>query len=298
MGHRHWSGVSIGFILSSSVRRPVRRIVEKHLGGDVLRIEFASQVSFLNRAALEKILREVPRGGHVLLDASNTHYIDPDVLDLIRDFKDTIAPAHGVQVSLRGFREKYQLQDEIQYVDYSTRDLQEQLTSAQVLQLLIEGNDRFRTGHRLTRNFGRVLDGTAKGQHPLAVVLSCIDSRTPAEIIFDLGLGDIFSVRIAGNVSSPKILGSIEYGCAVAGAKLVLVVGHTRCGAVTASIDLVPNRRGAGDRLRTWSQSSGTSNSRSIRERASFEKMSADESRFVDVARRNVLYTANHRGKP
>ena len=72
---------------------------------------------------------------------------------------------------------------------------------------------------------------TAKGQHPLAVVLSCIDSRSPAELILDLGLGDIFSVRVAGNVIGANVLGSMEYGCAVAGAKLILVLGHTRCGA-------------------------------------------------------------------
>jgi carbonic anhydrase/SulP family sulfate permease len=228
--------ISISFILYSNLRRPVRRVLEKHLGGEVLRIELASQVSFLNRAALEKILREVPRGGHVLLDATNTHYVDPDVLDLIRDFRETIAPAHGVQVSLRGFRDRYNLDDDIQFVDYSTRELQEQLTSAQVLEILREGNERFRSGQRLTRDLGRQLGATAKGQHPLAVILSCIDSRTPAELIFDLGLGDIFSVRVAGNVISPKILGSMEYGCAVAGAKLILVMGHTSCGAVTAAV--------------------------------------------------------------
>ena len=211
--------VSITFILSSNLRKPVRRVVERHLGGDVLHIQFASQVSFLNRAALEKILREVPRGGHVLLDASNTDYIDPDVLDLIRDFKDQIAPAHGVLVSVRGFRSKYHLQDEIQFADYSTRELQDQLTTAQVLQILLDGNERFRTGKRLTRDLGRQIDLTSKSQHPLAVVLSCIDSRTPAELILDLGLGDIFSVRIAGNVISQNVLGSMEYGCAVAGAK-------------------------------------------------------------------------------
>jgi carbonic anhydrase len=230
--------VSIAFILRSNLRRPLRRVVEKHLGGDVLNIQLASQVSFLNRAALEKVLREVPRGGHVMLDASNTDYIDPDVLDLLRDFTEQIAPAHGVQVSLRGFRRKYHLDDKIQYADYSTRELQDQLTAAQVLQILQEGNERFRTDNRLTRDLAHQLGATAKGQHPLAVVLSCIDSRTPAELILDLGLGDIFSVRIAGNVISPNVLGSLEYGCAVAGAKLILVIGHTRCGAVTAAIDL------------------------------------------------------------
>lgn len=230
--------VSISFILNSNLRRPLRRIVEKHLGGDVLHIELANQVSFLNRAALEKALREVPRGGHVLLDAHQTDYIDPDVLSLIREYKEQIAPARGVQVSLRDFRTKYHLQDQIQFVDYSTRELQEQLTSAQVLQILREGNERFQSGQRLTRDLGRQRNATAQGQHPLAVVLSCIDARTPAELIFDLGLGDIFSVRVAGNVISPKILGSMEYGCAVVGSKLILVMGRTRCGAVTAAVNL------------------------------------------------------------
>ena len=186
--------------------------MEKHLGGEVVHIELANQVSFLNRAALARALDEVPRGGHVLLDAQNTDYIDPDVLDLIRDFKEQTAPARGVEVSLLGFRSKYQLRDQTQYVDYSTRELQSALTPQQVLQILKDGHERFRTGRRLTRDLGRQVNATAGGQHPLAVVLSCIDSRTPAELIFDLGVGDIFSVRIAGNVTSRKVLGSMEYG--------------------------------------------------------------------------------------
>lgn len=239
--------VSLTFILNSNLRRPLRRVVEKHLGGEVLHIELANQVSFLNRAALENVLRGAARGTHVLLDAHNTDYIDPDILNLIRDFKERTAPIQGVQVSLSGFRDKYQLNDEIQFVDYSTRELQGQITTTQVLQILEEGNERFRTGRRLSRDLGRQLHATSQGQHPLAVVLSCIDSRTPAELIFDLGLGDIFSIRVAGNVSGSKVLGSIEYGSAVAGAKLVLVVGHTKCGAVTASVNLACSTQNAAE---------------------------------------------------
>src|SRR5213075_919872 len=144
-------------------------------GGDVLHIELSNQVSFLNRAALDRALREAPRGSHVLLDARSTDYIDPDILSLIREFKDHSAPIRGVQVSLRGFRDMYQLKDEIQYVDYSTRELQGQLSSPQVLLILQEGNERFRSGQRLTRDLGRQVHATAHSQHPLAVVLSCID---------------------------------------------------------------------------------------------------------------------------
>ena len=229
--------ISISFILHSNLRRPLRRIVEKHLGGDVIHLELANQVSFLNRAVLDKALNEVPRGGHVLLDARQTVYIDPDVLSLIHDFKDRTGPARSVKVSLLGFGRKYQLDDEIQYVDYSSRTLQDRLTPEQVLRIFKDGNERFRTGQRLTRDLGHQINATSEAQYPLAVVLSCIDSRTPTEMIFDLGLGDIFSVRIAGNITSEKVLGSLEYSCAVAGAKLILVMGHTQCGAVTAAVN-------------------------------------------------------------
>lgn len=290
--------VSTLFILYSNLRRPIRRVVETHVGGNVLRIELANQVSFLNRAALEKVLREAPHGTHVLIDATETDYIDPDVLMLISDFKTQTAPAHGVEVSLRGFRDQYPLQDEMCFADYATRELQGQITPRQVVQILQDGNDRFRTGNRLSRDFGRQVNAAAQGQHPLAVVLSCIDSRAPVELVFDLGLGDVFSVRVAGNVTSDKVLGSMEYGTAVAGAKLILVMGHTRCGAVTASIDLALTKQDA-------AQATGCHNLDSIVQEIqqvtdlsrarSLPTLPAEEKhRFVDgVARENVLHTVH-----
>lgn len=128
----------------------------------------------------------------------------------------------------------------------------------------------------------------------MAIVLSCIDSRTPAELIFDLGMGDIFSVRIAGNITSRKVLGSIEYGCAVAGAKLILVMGHTQCGAVTAAIDLICS--GETMNLATSCEHLGhiveeIQPSIDILMCRDFDRLAADEKKlFVDaVARRNVM---------
>lgn len=232
-------GVSVAFILHSNLRRPLTRTIEKHIGGEVFVIELANQVSFLNRAVLDHTLQTAPRGTNILIDASNSEYIDPDIINMIKEFKDITAPKHGVTVSLKGFRDKYQIEDEINYVDYSTRELQSALTPAQVLQLLREGNQRFLSGKRLSRDLGRQISATSAGQHPLAIVLSCIDSRTPTELILDLGLGDIFNIRVAGNVVGPKVLASIEYGTAVAGAKLILVMGHTRCGAINASVQFL-----------------------------------------------------------
>ena len=241
-------GVSICFILASNMRRPLRKVMEQHITGDVLRIELANQVSFFSRATLEKTLRSIPRGGHVLIDARNTDYIDADILDLIQDFQNNTAAAHGVQLSLAGFKCKYpKLEDRIQYIDFSNRDVQTSLTPDRVLQIFKEGNERFREGRQLTRDVSRLVDITSVGQFPMAVVLSCIDSRTPAELIFDLGLGDIFSVRIAGNIARDKVLGSMEYATAVAGAKLILVMGHTSCGAVNAAVDLLASHKTAAE---------------------------------------------------
>jgi carbonic anhydrase/SulP family sulfate permease len=232
-------GVSILFVLNSNLRRPLRRIVETHLDGEILVIELTNQVSFLNRAPIQKVLNEIPAGTHLIIDATETDYMDPDVQSLIRDFRDTTAPIHGVDVSLRGFREKYNLKDEMRRADYATRELQDRLTPTQVLNILREGNRRFRTDNRLSRDFNRQINATALEQNPFAMVLSCIDSRVPAEVVFDMGIGDIFSARVAGNVPGETELGSIEYAVAVAGVKLVLVMGHTRCGAVMSTVRLL-----------------------------------------------------------
>ncbi len=116
-----------------------------------------------------------------------------------------------------------------------TKDIQEKLTPHEIIDFLIEGNDRFVNGIKADRDLKAQVTHTSNGQYPFAAILGCIDSRTPAELIFDLGIGDIFNVRVAGNIVNEDVLGSLEYACKVAGAKVILVLGHTRCGAVSAA---------------------------------------------------------------
>lgn len=116
-----------------------------------------------------------------------------------------------------------------------TRKTQNEVTPQMALDYLKEGNERFVKNLRANRNLLQQVNETAAGQFPFAVILSCIDSRTSAELIFDQGLGDIFSARVAGNIVNEDILGSMEYSCKVAGSKLVVVIGHSKCGAVTAA---------------------------------------------------------------
>lgn len=120
-----------------------------------------------------------------------------------------------------------------------TKEMQATITPSMALELLKEGNKRFVNNLRVNRNLLQQANETSDGQHPFAVILSCIDSRTSAELIFDQGLGDIFSVRIAGNIINEDILGSMEFGCKVAGSKVIVVLGHTKCGAVKGACDHV-----------------------------------------------------------
>jgi carbonic anhydrase len=116
-----------------------------------------------------------------------------------------------------------------------TKITQTEITPQLALNYLKEGNERFVKNLRVNRNLLEQVNETAAGQFPFAVILSCIDSRTSAELIFDQGLGDVFSARVAGNIVNEDILGSMEYSCKVAGSKLVVVIGHSKCGAVTAA---------------------------------------------------------------
>lgn len=231
-------GVSLVFILNSNLRRPINRVRETNPTGDVLHIELSNQVSFLNKAALDRVFDELTQGTNVLIDASDSDYIDPDILSLIREFKEEKGPARGVKVNLRGFRKRYEIADEEQFADYTSEETQVQSQPDQVQKVLQQGNERFHTGNQVKRDFSRQVSATASGQHPLAAVLSCIDSRVPVELVFNLGIGDIFSVRVAGNVLGDHALGSLEYAVGVAKVKLVVVLGHTRCGAVKSSVQL------------------------------------------------------------
>jgi len=114
---------------------------------------------------------------------------------------------------------------------------QGRITPIQALYYLKEGNHRFVNNLKVNRNLLKQVNQTSDGQFPVATILSCIDSRTSAELIFDQGLGDIFSIRIAGNVLNDDILGSMEYACGVAGSKIIVVLGHTKCGAVISACD-------------------------------------------------------------
>lgn len=229
-------GLVIGFffILRSNSRVRLDIIQEMHPSGIVRRMILPQQVSFLRKAGLIAELNSIPQDSQLIIDASHTEYIDKDILELIKEFKETQAIDKKIALNLVGFKQHYDIHDHIDFISVTTYDVQASLTPREVLKILQEGNQRFLKDQRIHRNLLHDIKMTSQGQHPIAVILGCIDSRVPVETIFDMGVGDVFCVRVAGNVISKDIIGSIEFACR-AGAKLIVVLGHTRCGAIDAA---------------------------------------------------------------
>ena len=158
--------------------------------------------------------------------------MDQDVIDIINEFKDNIAPQKNIALNLIGFNSAL---NNSQFKLHLDKAMQSRLTADQVLAILKAGNQRFVNNTYNSKNLNQQLANSANGQNPIAIILSCIDSRTTTEHIFDLGLGDIFSVRIAGNILNDDILGSMEFAVHQMGVKLIVVLGHTKCGAISGA---------------------------------------------------------------
>ena len=169
------------------------------------------------------------------------------------------------------------------YASTLTKAQRDRMTPDEIIAGMKDGNERFRQGSRLARDYIAEQNSAAQDQHPAAIILSCIDSRAPAEVIMNLGIGDVFNARVAGNISNDDILGSMEFACKAAGAKVVLVMGHTSCGAVKGAIDGVKlgNLTGLLAKIRPATEATPCSGDRSSKNAA-----------FVDaVARKNVELT-------
>src|SRR6478672_1614000 len=162
-----------------------------------------------------------------------------------------------------------------------TKTERDGLTPGQVIDELKRGNDRFRSGKSVARDYRDQRRSSASGQYAAAVALGCVDSRAPAEILFDVGIGDMFTARIAGNVVNDDLVGSLEFACAVAGAKVIVLFGHTACGAVKGAIDDVEMGNLTGLLARIKPAISATK---------STDEKSSKNAGYVDaVARTNVL---------
>ncbi|WP_115709526.1 SulP family inorganic anion transporter [Legionella sainthelensi] len=229
--------VSLFYILKSNSQARINIIKEIHTTGVINRLVLPQQMTFLNKAALIAELNSIPKESQLIIDARYSQYIDKEILELLKEFQDEQAPNKKISLNLIGFKKHYKIHNHIDFINVTTYDVQSHLSPSEVLNILNEGNHRFLNGNLIHRSNQLDIKHTAKEQHPIAIVLGCIDSRVPVETIFDMSFGDIFCVRVAGNVVNNDVLASIEYACSVVGVKLIIVLGHTRCGAIQSACD-------------------------------------------------------------
>jgi carbonic anhydrase len=228
--------VSIFFVLRSNFRNPFILAESKLHIGEVIKLELPNQVSFFNKASIKNTLWSVPEKSKVLIDATYSDYIDQDVIEILEDFKTVVAPERQIELNIIGMKKEYQLTDNIQFVNVIDKETQSNFTPSGILELLKEGNQRFTGGRPNDKYSLHQVNATSSGQNPMAVLIGCIDSRTSPELLFDAGIGDLLIIRIAGNIISPEIIGSIEIAVKKLGAKLIVVKGHSNCGAVGLSM--------------------------------------------------------------
>lgn len=202
---------------------------ESHVGNKTV-LRLSEHVSFLNKANILQTFEQLPDYSEVIIDATRSKYIDYDVFEIIENFKIEAQRKH-IKLTIENLR-GFGVLEPVENARAPTFDTQQALTSATVLTLLKEGNERFVNNLKSNRNLLEQINDTRQGQFPIAIILSCMDSRTSVELIFDQGLGDVFSARVAGNVINDDILGSMEYACKLAGSKLIVVLGHSHCGAI------------------------------------------------------------------
>ena len=231
--------VSVFYILKSNSQVRLNIIKEIYPNGVTNRLILPQQITFLNKASLVEELKSIPNKSQLIIDARYSDYIDKDIIEFLKEFQDQQAPHRKISLNLMGFKDNYDIHNYIDFINVTTYDVQTTLTPSRVLTILQEGNKRFLDDTQIHRSIQSDIKHTSATQHPIAVVLGCIDSRVPVETIFDMSFGDLFCVRVAGNVINDDVLASIEYATHVVGAKLIIVLGHTRCGAIQAACNEV-----------------------------------------------------------
>lgn len=234
------AGVVIGLMLSllyilkanSQVRLDI--IKEQYPNGVTCRLVLPQQITFLSKAALTQELDSISNNSQFIIDATYSDFIDKEILELIKEFKEHQAENKNITLSLIGFKQDYKIHNYINFIPVTTYEVQAELHPAQVFSLLKEGNERFFKDFPIQRNAKIDAKYSPKKQFPIAVIISCIDTHVPIETIFDMGFGDIYCIRVGANIINQDIQANLEYACNLAGAKLIVILGHSACGVIEA----------------------------------------------------------------
>ena len=219
--------VSIFFILRSNYHNAFFIENTKIFKGETIRLELSNEVSFFNKASIKNSLWNVPNNATVIIDATFASYIDHDVLEIFKDFKETYAKEHEINLSIIGLKEKYDLGKDLKFVQEEIQEFKERTTPQEIFEYLQDGNQRYADGKLVSRRLRNKELMDFINAPPLAAVVNCIDMREPLNVLMNTGIGDLIPIRTAGNLADKEVIRSIEVACKNQGARFILFMGNS-----------------------------------------------------------------------
>ena len=221
------SALSIFFLLRGNYYNPFYIENIKYVQDEVIKLELSNEVSFFNKASIKNTLWSVPDNSKVLIDATFTSYIDPDVIDILKDFQDTVAVDHNIEVNVIGLKDNYVLGEEIDFYKKTKAAIKAKTTPLEILEYLKEGSTTFASRNLMSRKIQSKDLIEHINESPLAVVVTCVDLREPLNMMLNTAIGDLVSLRSAAHILDKQSIMNLEISCRDQGAKLVLFYGNS-----------------------------------------------------------------------
>lgn len=230
------SGLSVFFLLRSNYYNPFYIENIKYVQDEVIKLELSNEVSFFNKASIKNTLWSVPDNSKVLIDATYTSYIDPDIIDILNDFQNTVAIDHNIIVNIIGLKDNYVLGEEIDFYKKTKAEIKAKTTPIEILEYLKEGSTTYASRNLMSRKLQSKDLVEHLNESPLAVVVTCVDLREPLNMMLNTAIGDLVSLRSAAHILDRQSILNLEISCRDQGAKLVLFYGNSNNAVIKEAI--------------------------------------------------------------
>lgn len=231
------SALSIFFLLRSNYYNPFYIENIKYVQDEVIKLELSNEVSFFNKASIRNTLWSVPDNSKVLIDATFTSYIDPDVIDILNDFQNTVAKDHDIEVNIIGLKDSYVLGEEIDFYQKTKAEIKAKTTPKEILEYLQEGSTTYASRNLMSRKVTSTDLIEHLHEDPLAVVITSVDLREPLNMMLNTGIGDLVSLRSAGHILDTQSILNLEISCRDQGAKLILFFGNSNNAIIKKALE-------------------------------------------------------------
>jgi carbonic anhydrase len=238
------TAISLFFLLRNNYYNPFFVVNTKYIQDEVIKLELANEVSFFNKASIKNTLWSIPDNSKVLIDATFTSYIDQDVIDILKDFQNTVAAENNIRLNIIGLKDTYDVGEEINFFEKIKERKKQTTTPQEILSYLKAGHQVYASGSDNMQRYRNKELQEYRDTIPLAAVISCLDLKEPLHIVMNAEVGDLINIRSAGYIINKHVIRNAEFACRQQGAKLILLFGNTDNSIVAEALeDYLANRK-------------------------------------------------------